>query len=312
MLNIDSCCFSVHENYVSPDTKKFDKITRQKSDIEASQTYYEKKNIVPGLNKITCMPETGIVAFDISGKLLPDSHKQLISQSNIKECFEAINSTGYVEADCYSVLENSIVRKVDFTENIEVSNINDYLQAVSMVSSKKYNKDIYQGRGVEAGKTGVVFRGTFKSFREYLLFYDKYAETKSNINYQNILRIESKRANFASIRKDVQAGNNLLDILTSAEKPVLKVYSRITGMNETNYKLFDNMKNIKNSQQLFYEALLQQCNDNMQTVKQYLLLANKRRATAYETLKRIEVYKRNRITTLGTDYLKDILLKLSA
>lgn len=310
MINIDSCCFSVHENEVKPDISKFDKIVRQKT--ETSQTYYEAKNICPGLNKITYMPETGILTFDISGKLLPIQHKQLISQSNIENCFDIINGTGYVKADMLQTLENSTVRKIDFTENIEVSNVNEYLQAVSCISSQKYNKDVYNGRGNDVGKTGVVFRGTFKTFKEYLLFYDKQAETKKP-EYKNILRIESKRSTFDSIRKDVKAQNNLFDILTSSEKPVLNVYSRITGTNETNYKLYDNMKNIKNTSQLYFEALLLQSGNNMQTVKQFLLMANKSRATAYRHLKQIELYKRNRNSTgTNTDYLKDILLKLSA
>jgi hypothetical protein len=313
MVNIDSCCFSVHESYAKPCLNKFDKISRQHNETE--QTYYEAKNILTGLNKVTYLPETGIVTFDISGKLLSDEHKQLISQLNIEDCFKVINSTGYVEADCFPVLENSTVRKVDFTENILVSNVSEYLQAVSMISGKKYNKGIYQGHGVEADKTGVVFRGTFKTFGEYLIFYDKYAETKSNIAYKNILRIESRRSTFASIRNDVKANNSLFDILTSNEKPVLKVYSRITGMNETDFKLYDRMKNVSEIKQLLYEALLLQSGDDMETVKQYLLLANKdkRRANVSDYLKRIEIYKRNRnIKTDNTDYIKDILLKLSA
>lgn len=314
MLNIDSCCFSVHENYAKPNLNKFDKVTRHRQDSETSQTYYEAQRVCDGLNKVTYMPETGIVTFDISGKLLPVEHKQLISQSNIEDCFNVINATGIVEVECLSALENSIVRKVDFTENLSVSNVGAYLSAVSTISSSRYNKDMYNGRGDEAGKTGVVFRGTYKTFKEYLLFYDKQAETKNEV-YRNILRIESKRATFDSIRKDVQAGNNLLDILTSAEKPVLKVYSRVTGMNEANLKLYDRMKSIADIKQLFYESLLQQAGDDMQTVKQYLILANKnkRRANVTETLKRIETYKRNRhVEADKPDYLKDILLKLSA
>lgn len=314
MLNIDSCCFSVHEDYAKPNLSRFDRITRQKTDCEAEQTYYETKRVCDGLNKVTYMPETGIVTFDISGKLLPVEHKQLISQSNVEDCFNVINATGIVEVECLSALENSTVRKVDFTENLLVSNVGAYLSAVSTVSSSRYNKDMYNGRGDEAGKTGIVFRGTYKTFKEYLLFYDKQAETKNEV-YRNILRIESKRATFDSIRKDVQAGNNLLDILTSAEKPVLKVYSRVTGMNESNLKLYDRMKSITDIKQLFYESLLQQAGDDMQTVKQYLILANKnkRRANVTETLKRIEAYKRNRhVEADKPDYLKDILLKLSA
>jgi len=312
MINIDSCCFSVHENYAKPDISKFDKIVRQRTDIETSQTYYEAKNICPGFSKITYLPETGIVTFDISGKLLPIQHKQLISQSNIENCIDIINGTGYLQADMLPLLENSTVRKIDFTENIEVSNVNEYLQAVSCISSQKYNKDTYNGRGNDVGKTGVVFRGTFKTFKEYLLFYDKQAETKKP-EYKNNLRIESKRSTFESIRKDVKAQNNLLDILTSNEKPVLKVCNRIFGSNETNYKLYDSMKYIKNTQQLLYEALLLQSGNNMQTVKQFLLMSNKSRTTAYRHLKQIELYKRNRNSNgTSADYLKDILLKLTA
>jgi len=48
-----------------------------------------------------------------------------------------------------------------------------------------------------------------------------------------------------------------------------------TGTNEKTSKLYDNMKNIKNTQQLLYEALLLQSGNNMQTVKQFLLMSNK-------------------------------------
>jgi len=310
----------VHENYAKPNISKFVRhdIMRQKTENETEtetlQTYYEAKSVCTGLNRIVYMPETGIVTFDISGKLLPVEHKQLISQSNVEDCFNVINATGIVEVDCISVLENSTVRRVDFTENLIVSGINEYMNAVSSISSQKYNKDIYVGRGTEVGKTGIVFRGTYKTFKEYLLFYDKYAEAKDEV-YKNTLRIESKRSTYESIRRDVNAQNNLFDILTSAEKPVLKVYSRVTGMNKANMKLYDRMKSIADIKQLFYESLLQQAGDDMQTVKQYLILANKnkRRANVTETLKRIEAYKRNRhVEADRPDYLKDILFKLSA
>lgn len=312
MVNIDTCCFDVNEAYAKPNLGKFDKVTRQTPEL--SRTYYEAKGITTGLNKITYMPETGVVTFDVSGKLLPVEHRQLISQANIEACFDVINGTGVVEADCMSALENSVVRRVDFTENIHVLNVAEYLSALSAVSSPRYNKDVFNGRGVNEGKTGVVFRGTYKTFKEHLLFYDKQAETKDEA-YVGVLRVESKRANFDAIRKDVRGDNSLLDILTSAEKPVLRVYSRVTGLNEANVKLYDRMKHITDIKQLYYEALLQQAGDDMQTVRQYLILANKdkRRANVNEHLRRIEAYRRQREAGACThDYLQDILLKLSA
>lgn len=315
MLSVDTCCFETRDEYVKLNLSKFDEVTRQTSEGQ-QRTYFEVKSVFPGLNKVVYMPETGAVTFDISGKILPEQHRQLITQANIEQVFECINGTGVVKADMLSVLENSIVRRIDFTNNVEVGNVSEYMQAVALISSPKYSKDVYRGKGTEAGKTGVVFRGRYRTFKEHLLFYDKQEETGNSI-YAGVLRVESKRSNFDAIRKDVEADNNLIDILTSTQKPVLKVYGRITGMNEANVKIYDSMRYINEIKELYYETLIQAAGGDMDTLRQYLILANKgkRRGNVTEHYKRIEAYKRMKDIDAGYtahDYLQDIYEKLSA
>lgn len=316
MIKFDSCSFSVPGHIARPNLSKFDMITKNRNQTGVTQTYYEAGKILPGLNKIQYFPDNDTLTIELSGKILPIQHKQLIHYNNIDQVFDTINGTRLTElADLNEALKNSEPRKIDFTENIEVSNVKDCLTAVSCITSQKYNKSNYQGRGEFKGKTGVAFNGTWKSFRERLLFYDKQAETKDPI-YTNNLRIESNRANFESIRKDIQGANNLHEILSSSAKPVLRVFSRITGMNETNVKLFDMARNSSAIKDFMYQSLLLQAGDDMQTVRELLEIANKgnRRSTVLETMKRIERFRRNRDSGIieNTKYLQDILIKLSA
>lgn len=315
MIKLDSCCFCVPGETGKPDLSKFDQVTKSRIETGSTRTYYEATKAAPGLNKVQYFPDNETLTFEISGKLLPIEHRQLITYNNIEQSIDIINETGLIQANTVQMIEDSTVRKVDFTENIEVSNVGEYLAAISCISSQRYNKSSYQGRGEYKGKTGVAFNGTWKTKRERLLFYDKEAETKNEI-YKNILRIESNRANFEAIRKDVNGENNLLEILSSDERPIKKLFSRITGMNETNLKLYDMAINSTAIKDFMYQSLLLQAGDDMQTVRQLLEIANKgnRRSTVLETLKRIETFRRNRDSgeTKNSTILQDILMKLSA
>jgi hypothetical protein len=315
MIKLDSCCFCVPGETGKPDLSKFDQVTKSQIETGSTRTYYEAIKTTSGLNKVQYFPDNDSLTFEISGKLLPIEHRQLITHENIEQAINIIKETGLIEAAAVAVIENSTVRKVDFTENIEVSNVGEYLAAISCITSQRYNKSSYQGRGEYKGKTGVAFNGTWKTKRERLLFYDKEAETKNEF-YKNILRIESNRANFEAIRKDVNGENNLLEILSSDEKPVQKLFSRITGMNETNLKLYDMAINSTAIKDFMYQSLLLQAGDDMQTVRQLLEIANKgnRRSTVLEMMKRIETFRRNRDSGAikNSTYLKDILMKLSA
>lgn len=314
MLNFDSCCFEVNADLMKPDIRKYVKHTIQ--DIEGTeQTYFEAKNIQAGLSHIKYFPNTGIVVSNISGKLLPIEHRQLINQNNIDQAFDLIHASGFLRPEDYmSIYDTGIVRTIDITENIQVPNVTEYLQAVSCITSQNYKNEFYTGRGEHVGKTGRVFKGKQKTFKERLLLYDKQHET-GNKEYTGTLRIESNRNTFESIRKDINGNNTLLDILTTIERPVLNLLTKILGYNEANKNLYDMAYRTPDIKQFLFESALQQAGNDMEIVKEVLKIANKgnSRSTLNRYIKQIEYYKRNKETgTAGANYIQDILQKLSA
>lgn len=312
-LTFDSCNFEVYSDYCKPNLKLYAEKTTKLPD-GTSKTLYEANNIQAGINRITVLPETQQVVISISGKVLPIEHKQLISQNNIEQVFDIINASTFLETDCIGILENSVVRSIDFTNNIEVDNVPEYLKAVSCVTSRNYRNETYTGTGEHAGTTGRVFKGNYKTFKERMLFYDKQAQTQNKF-YAGILRIENNRSTFDSIRKDIKGKNTLFDILTSNEKPNLKLFTKILGYNEANKNLYDMAQQATDIKHLYFEAILQQAGNDMQVVKEILQIADKtkNRSTVSRHMKQIEYYKRNKETgTTGANYIQDILKKLSA
>jgi len=312
-LSFDSCNFEVSADYCKPNLKLFAEKTT-KNPGEDIRTLYEANNIAPGINRITVLPDTKQVVLSISGKVLPIEHKQLISQDNIEQAFDIINKTGFVKTDLLPVLEHSIVRSIDFTNNVEVDNVTEYLNMVSCISSHNYRNEIYKGTGEHKGTTGRVFKANFATKKERMLFYDKQAQTQ-NKKYSGILRVESNRATFKSIRNDVNANNTLLEIVTSNEKPNLKLFNKILGQNEANKNIYDMAKRVTDIKQLYFEAILQQAGNDMQIVKEILQIANKsnNRSTVMRNYKQIKEYYQSRETgETGTIFIQDILQKLSA
>lgn len=312
-MNIDSCQFSLNSDLIRPNYDKFLRKTEYSPETNIENTYYEASNVIAGLNNIKYFPNTNEVVVSLSGKILPTEHKQLININNIEQVVDIMNSTPLMQLDISDLMLNSKVRKVDMTENIQVSNVNEYISAFNCINSSNYIKTAYQGRGEDKGKTGIVFRRPYKTFKEYLILYDKEKETKNSI-YNGILRAESKRCTFDSIRRDVKGGNDLNDILTSKERPLYNLAKKIIGVNETNTEFINMADKVQNIDALEIEALCHNCNYDIRAIKEVLKIANKQgsRMTLSRHIKKYEMYLLRRNSNGDAELkLNEILLKLA-
>jgi hypothetical protein len=309
MVKIDSCTFETDSGFLVPDVSQFTKNIKQVPNSDREQIYYSTQYPISGVSQIVYLPDTDKITVSLSGKVLPISENQLITKNNIEQVLETITNSKFIDSYSPELINNSVVRRVDFTENINCSEIDSYLSSVNSISNRKYNRDFYQGKGDDKNKTGVLFRGIFKSFKERLLLYDKQSETK-NRHYAGILRIESQRTTFKSIRNDVNGNNNLNDILLSSETPVLNVFKRIIKDNQINPELMNS--NLKGND---FQCLLWLIHfkDDMDLIKQQLNSQYSNRSTALNHYKKIERFKRNRsVNNSFQENIKDIINQLSA
>lgn len=309
MVKIDSCTFETDSAFLVPDVSQFTKNIKQVPNSDREQIYYSAQYPISGVSQIVYLPDTDKITVSLSGKVLPITENQLITKNNIEQVLETIGNTKFIESYSPELINNSVVRKVDFTENINCSEIDSYLSSVNSISNRKYNRDFYRGKADDKNKTGVLFRGIFKSFKERLLLYDKQSETK-NRHYAGILRIESQRTTFKSIRNDVNGNNNLNDILLSNETPVLNVFKRILNDNQINPELM-------NSNLIGFDHIallwLTQYKYDMNLIKQVLADVYPNRATALNHYKKIERFKRNRsVNNSFKENIQDIINQLSA
>jgi hypothetical protein len=271
---------------------------------------YKVSPYLTGLSRIEYIPETGIAHIELSGKILPIEHHQLITVKNFDEVIHIINSTGLCELDTSDVVTHSTVRRVDFTENIiaRLGSIPEYMQAVSVICNPNYNTEEYVGRGKEKGKTGVVMKGLQKTIREHLLIYDKAAETKNNV-YLGVIRVEDKRCSFRSIRNGINGDNTLHDIFASDNKPVLSLFRKVlqghTGSNI--------VKPTANSvTDYLYQALLRDKAGNTDLIRKELKQVCNSSATVYRHHKKI--LKLQAVDIAGDeymDYIRDIETQLN-
>lgn len=312
-MNIDSCQFSLNSDLIRPNYNKFLRKKEYSPETNIESTYYEASNVIAGLNNIKYFPNDNVVVVSLSGKILPTEHKQLINNNNIDQVVSIINDTKLLQLDISELMLDSKVRKLDMTENIQVSNVNEYISAFNCINSRNYIKTAYQGRGEDKGKTGIVFRRPYKTFKEYLILYDKEKETKNSV-YNGILRAESKRCTFDSIRRDVKGGNNLNDILTSKERPLYNLAKKIIGVNETNTEFINMANKVNGLNELYIEALLQQTNFDLPATIEVLKEANRQgnRMTLSRHIKDIEMYLLRRNSNGDAELkLNEILLKLA-
>lgn len=238
---------------------------------------YYARGTITGLKSIEINNINQSLTLELSAKILLDDYSQLININNIERVFDTVNKSGLIAIDKTRINEFD-VHSIDSTKNLKgVHRPKQYFDNLMLIAqSPKYIKEAYRGTGDNKHKTGVVFRGKQKTFKERMLCYDKREELlhekkflKSVNNpmqvvkdFYNVARIECNLTNYARIREYLQVPDqNLIRILESQSTPNWTIWKRIKGAVVVQLELFNYPETMKWHELVSYYGLRQICLD---------------------------------------------------
>ena len=256
MQKIDSLKFEVSKHLVSYDPVNYNKTVNEIYDCEYT-SYKLRDNLKQsGLNGIFVNDTKCII--QISSKLVPENYYDMMNINNIERYFDKINSTGLIEFNVKSVIENSNVLSCDITNNIpDIENVATYINPLLIFKvNDKFICKHYKNESISFTKNLKKLAGG-----EHLKLYDKFTElnnyrNKENKvfvkaidleNFKNVLRVESRFNNaklmrkYFKIKKDVSE-LSLLNILNSNEKVNYNILDKITNIKNIDVKNFKDSK----------------------------------------------------------------------
>ena len=192
--------------------------------------------------------------IELSAKILGDDYFNLININTIEQVFDTINRTGIIEIDKADIPLFSL-HSADCTKNIKGRyKPNEYMDNLNLMpQNTKYQKTAYRGTGENKHKTGIVFAGKQKTFKERMIVYDKREELKKEKQFlksvsrplvtlnqfMNVTRVECSFTSYQRIREFFGTDLNLINVLQSDKNPAFKVYSRIKGNANIQLELFN-------------------------------------------------------------------------
>ena len=254
------------------------------SDSKTSQKLIGKKPL--GVKDIALYETPGNVTVEMSAKILKEKYFSLININTIENALENINASGLIQINVPESIENAQVLKCDITTDLYIEDIPRHILSLSAYKvNQKYNCKIYP--------TSIVFDKRVKTpaLREYLTFYDKATELKTDRELlkhvpiedaKNKLRSELRFTNLQQIRNAIDQTNlSLLSVLESEANPNLKIFNRITqGISEAEYNAIENFQKLIDMKNKNYHksirnalgdfAILDLCNYDIELVKIYL------------------------------------------
>lgn len=205
-----------------------------RDDVLLSSTYTGA--YLPGISSIVIM-EGGNCMFNISSKLLGNFYADGINSNNIDNVFDIIKKHTAVDFDNNSVIDNSVVQRIDACKNVIVEgDVSNYAKAFSLVclNPSKFKQTTYE-------KTGFVWSKISRSSKSMLRAYDKVLELsskgKSHANshflscydkpfilnsFRNVFRFECENVSFKSMRDDYLVERNSLSCIFDSRVNVVK------------------------------------------------------------------------------------------
>ncbi|KAF5029321.1 hypothetical protein DSECCO2_649800 [anaerobic digester metagenome] len=232
---------------------------------------------ISGLKRIEIDRIKNTVQLELSAKILGDDYYKLISLDTIEQVFDTVNMSGLIEVDT-GKLDQFNVHSLDCTKNLKGKHRpQTYLDNLMLLpQNTKYSRATYRGTGDNRYKTGIVFTGRQRTFKERLLAYDKHEELRhdkrfiQSVNqgltllnqFSNVTRVECAFTNYSRIREFFNVPDqNLLRILSSKEQPAYKVYKRIKGNGNVQLELFNYPDTMRWNELVSYYGLRQICID---------------------------------------------------
>jgi transposase-like protein len=288
-MNIDSIKIRLPvECLVNYKEIAFDTITTDSMQLPGSKIQYKLNTKKPlGLKDIVLNQTQGYATLEMSAKILKENYFSLLNLNTIENAFDNVNASGLIQLNIPSSVENAAVLRCDVTTDLHIQDIPKHLRSLSAYRiNRKYDCKVYP--------SSVVFNRnvTTKALKEYQTFYCKATDMKKKdrelLKYvsikdaKNVLRCESRYANFQQIRNAIEGTDlSLLSVLQSEAKPNLKIFNRITQeidpadyYNIQNFQALIDMKQAYKHKDIQKEiamaSILKMCNFDIELVKVYL------------------------------------------
>lgn len=226
--------------------------------------------------------------FEISAKILGVDYIEGINQNTIQKAIETINKTNHVNVNVNRFLDTAEVLRCDVTDNIrpDITNEVFYKTLAALPIAKKYHTDLFNTKR----NLGVVYKGSQKTVRDRMIFYDKtldivrdkefrnspYANKLFN-DFKGVVRVESNHSQFKALNKNF-GNRNLLTVLKSPVKLNYNVFSRITDKTtDVNLALFNQFEGMKFSAIRNYlgdKGIIELCNNDWQQIELFIKVYN--------------------------------------
>ena len=288
-MNIDSIKIRLPvECLVNYKEIAFDTITTDSMQLPGSKIQYKLNTKKPlGLKDIVLNQTQGYATLEMSAKILKENYFSLLNLNTIENAFDNVNASGLIQLNIPSSVENAAVLRCDVTTDLHIQDIPKHLRSLSAYRiNRKYDCKVYP--------SSVVFNRnvTTKALKEYQTFYCKATDMKKKdrelLKYvsikdaKNVLRCESRYANFQQIRNAIEGTDlSLLSVLQSEAKPNLKIFNRITQeIDETDYYNIQNFQTLIDmkasfkhkdiAREISFASILKMCNYDIGLVKIYL------------------------------------------
>ena len=186
--------------------------------------------------KIDC-PEKEVV-IEFTGKILGSDYPKLISMNTIRQCFQAINSTGIVTLDVEVMMDADVV-KCDVTKDIhsdDVSKLTNYVRQ-HISNYQKYICRKLRNNNLVVEKNVVT-----RKMKKRMTIYDKGKEMQKVENqrfveayglegaFDGICRFELNLNSKEQIRNALGSSNTKLQtVLSSDANPILNFLDEVIG-----------------------------------------------------------------------------------
>ena len=256
MLRLDSIkILAPMDTLIEYDTKHFKEKKEVENGLLMSDTL-TTQNIDFGFNRFVIDKKANNLVIEVSAKLLKDDYAQGINIDTFEQVISNINASKRVKIDASMIYSKGQLLRADVTDNIKMDTYKGsdlYTDLACIPLQPKY--DITPYGKATANRTGLVFKGKQKTFKERVILYDKSIELQStalgnaflnSINRSKLLnsfkhtyRVEGNFTQLKTIRKYI-GSNQLSDVLASNEKVNYKLFKKITSSANINtLTLFD-------------------------------------------------------------------------
>ena len=216
---------------------EFDDSQFEKTEKNGSCTYkyYQEVPYLVAI-KIDC-PEKEVV-IEFTGKILGSDYPKLISLSTIRQCFQAINSTGIVTLDVEVMMDADVV-KCDVTKDIHSD---DVPKLTNYVRQHISNYQKYICRKLRNNNLVVEKNVVTRKMKKRMTIYDKGKEMQKVENqrfveayglegaFDGICRFELNLNSKEQIRNALGSSNTKLQsVLSSNANPITDFLDEVIG-----------------------------------------------------------------------------------